>query len=169
MNSTIRTIPETKLVGKRVTMTFADNNTPALWRSFMPRQKEIQNTIGTNLYSMQIYEASFFNNFSSSAEFEKWAAIEVSDFSTIPLGMETYTLPSGLYAVFLYKGAASEGAKAFEYIFGTWLPGSDYALDNRPHFEILGEKYKNNDPSSEEEIWIPIKAKQQYCPRIKSA
>lgn len=41
----------------------------------------------------------------------------------------------------------------------TWLPASDYNLDNRPHFEVLGEKYKNNDPTSEEEIWIPIKLK----------
>jgi len=24
----------------------------------------------------------------------------------------------------------------------------------------LGDKYKNNDPNSEEEIWIPIKPKQ---------
>jgi hypothetical protein len=28
-----------------------------------------------------------------------------------------------------------------------------------PHFEVLGDKYKNNDPSSEEEVWIPIKPK----------
>jgi AraC family transcriptional regulator len=49
--------------------------------------------------------------------------------------------------------------KTFQYIFGTWLPNSEYVLDNRPHFEILGEKYKNDDPTSEEEIWIPIKAK----------
>jgi AraC family transcriptional regulator len=39
------------------------------------------------------------------------------------------------------------------------LPNSNYHLDDRPHFEILGEKYKNADPGSEEEIWIPIKAK----------
>jgi predicted transcriptional regulator YdeE len=32
-------------------------------------------------------------------------------------------------------------------------------IDNRPHFEVLGDKYKNNDPSSEEEIWIPIRKK----------
>jgi len=32
-------------------------------------------------------------------------------------------------------------------------------LDNRPHFEVLGEKYKNGDPESEEEIWIPVKEK----------
>ena len=34
-----------------------------------------------------------------------------------------------------------------------------YTLDDRPHFEILGEKYKNQDPDSEEELWIPIKPK----------
>ncbi|MFM9945765.1 MAG: GyrI-like domain-containing protein, partial [Bacteroidia bacterium] len=44
-------------------------------------------------------------------------------------------------------------------IYGTWIPNSEYNLDNRPHFEILGEKYKNNHPDSEEEIWIPIKPK----------
>ena len=29
-----------------------------------------------------------------------------------------------------------------------------------PHFEILGAQYKNNEPDSEEEIWIPIQLKQ---------
>ena len=36
-----------------------------------------------------------------------------------------------------------------------------YILDNRPHFEVLGGKYKNNDSNSEEEIWIPVKQKQE--------
>ena len=49
--------------------------------------------------------------------------------------------------------------RIFQYIFGTWLPTSIYTIDNLPHFEILGKKYKNNDPTSEEEIWIPIKLK----------
>ncbi|MEP1984886.1 MAG: GyrI-like domain-containing protein, partial [Maribacter dokdonensis] len=40
-----------------------------------------------------------------------------------------------------------------------WIPNSEYQLDGRPHFEVLGAKYKNNDPNSEEEVWIPIKAK----------
>jgi AraC family transcriptional regulator len=39
------------------------------------------------------------------------------------------------------------------------LPNSAYELDDREHFELLGEKYKNNDPNSEEEIWIPIRPK----------
>ncbi|EPE83362.1 GyrI-like small molecule binding domain protein [Leptospira noguchii str. 1993005606] len=40
------------------------------------------------------------------------------------------------------------------YIFQEWLPNSGYKL--KPHFELLGSKYKNNDPTSEEEVWIPI-------------
>jgi len=46
------------------------------------------------------------------------------------------------------------------YIMSQWLPNSKYILDHRPHFELLGAKYKNNSPDSEEEVWIPIKEKQ---------
>jgi hypothetical protein len=31
-------------------------------------------------------------------------------------------------------------------------------LNKRPHFAKMGEKYKNEDPDSEEELWIPIKS-----------
>ena len=141
-------------------MSFSDNKTFELWRSFMPRRKEIQNNIGTELYCIQVNGQMDFNNFNPNIKFEKWAAIEVTDFNTVPHEMETIILPGGLYAVFLYKGAASAAQKTFHNIFGTWLPNSDYALDDRQHFEMLGEKYKNEDPNSEEEIWIPIKPKQ---------
>ena len=125
----------------------------------MPRRKEILNSIGTDLYSIQTYESSFFSDFNPDKEFEKWAAIEVTNFDNVPAEMESFTLPGGLYAVFLYRGAASAAAESFRYILGTWLPASDYTLDDRPHFEILGEKYKREDPASEEEIWIPVKPK----------
>lgn len=156
----IKTLTEKKLVGNRMIMSFADNKTGELWRSFMPGRKEIQNNIGMEVYSIQIYAPLFFENFNPNAAFEKWAAIEVAGFDIIPNDMETFTLPGGLYAVFIYQGAASAAANLFQYILGDWLPNSEYTLDNRPHFEILGEKYKNNDPDSEEEIWIPIKPKE---------
>ena len=159
MQPRIELLREKKLIGKRMKMSFADNKTGELWRIFMPRRKEITNNIGTDLYSMQIYPTFFFDNFNPEIEFEKWATIEVSDFEIVPYEMATFTLPSGLYAVFLYKGAASAASSTFQYIFGIWLPDSVYNLDDRPHFEILGDKYINDDPDSEEEIWIPIKKK----------
>jgi len=143
-----------------MTMNLAENKTSELWRSFMPRRKEITNFLTTDLFSMQVYDPRLsFEDFNENTRFEKWAAVEVADFESIPDSMESIILSEGLYAVFLHKGAASEGARTFSYIFGTWLPGSEYQLDNRPHFEILGEKYKNDDPASEEEVWIPVKLK----------
>ncbi|MFV8325369.1 GyrI-like domain-containing protein [Flavobacterium sp. ZS1P14] len=143
-------------MGKRIQMSLINNKTRELWSHFMPRRKEIQNNIDTNLYSIQLYDPLYFNNFNPNTTFEKWAAIEVPDFNTIPYEMETFTLLAGCYAVFQHKG---QSTAIFETIFRTWLPNSEYLLDNRPHFELLGAKYKNNDPDSEEEIWIPIKAK----------
>lgn len=154
----IQTISPKKLIGLRLTMSFAHNRTADLWRSFMPRRKEIANTVGTDLYSLQVYKEDFFENFNPTAEFEKWALIEVSDFDTVPEGMETFVLSGGLHAVFHYKGNPANGAEVFRYILQDWLPQSDYQLDNRPHFEVLGEKYKNGSDDSEEEIWIPVKS-----------
>lgn len=159
MNPRIKTLKEKKLIGKKKIMSFAENKTNELWRSFMPCRKEIKNNIGSELYSIQIFTPSFFNNFNPSKEFEKWATMEVKNFDYVPDDMETFILPYGLYAVFYYRGTASEADETFRYIFSNWVPNSKYILDNRPHFEILGEKYKNEDPNSEEEIWIPVKPK----------
>jgi len=160
MTHRIEILPEKNLIGNRIKMSFASNKTFELWNSFMIRRKEIINNLTADLFSMQVYESpSYFEKFNPGAIFEKWAAVEVADFNTIPDGMETFVLPGGLYAVFIHKGAAGTGQKTFQYIFGTWLPASEYMLDDRPHFEILGEKYKNNDPGSEEEVWIPIRSK----------
>jgi AraC family transcriptional regulator len=146
-----------KLAGKRMTMSLAVNRTGELWRSLMPRRREITNNIGADLYSLQVYPEKYFEAFDPRREFQKWALVEVKDFGDLPDDIETFNLPGGLYAVFLHRGPASEGPKTFQYIFTKWLPRSLYVLDDRPHFEILGEKYKNEAPDSEEEIWVPVK------------
>lgn len=158
MTPRIEIIDEKKLVGKRKTMSYAEYRIGELWSSFMPRRKEIINNLSSDLISLVNYSATHFDNFKPTNEFERWAAMEVANFDNVPDEMETYILSSGLYAVFNYKGISSGAPAFFQYIYIEWLPNSDYILDDRPHFEILGEKYKNNDPSSEEEIWIPIKS-----------
>ncbi|MFE3867823.1 GyrI-like domain-containing protein [Flavobacterium sp. LS2P90] len=136
MNPRIETLLEKKLIGKRMTMSLANDKTPELWKSFMPRRKEIQNCIGSNLYFMQIYDPLYFKNFDSNTDFEKWATVEVTDFDKVPDEMDPFTITSGLYPVLTYKGDIISAPQVFQYIFTTWLPNSDYILDNRPHFEI---------------------------------
>lgn len=149
---------EKKLVGMRLAMSLVDNKTGELWRSFMLRRAQITNNLNTSMISMQVYSPNYFANFKLTNEFEKWATVEVQDFDHVPNDMLTYTLAGGLYAVFDYKGLSSDSS-VFQYIFATWLPNSEFVLDHRPHFEVLGDNYKNNDPTSEEEIWIPIRMK----------
>ncbi len=159
MEPKIEQLTSKKLVGRRLEMSLVNNRTGELWRGFMTQRKEINNVVGDDLYSLQVYPAGYFEKFNPGTPFEKWAAAEVVSFEDVPGGMETMTLPGGAYAVFLHRGPASAGPATFQYIYATWLPASDYVLDDRPHFEILDARYKNEDPSSEEEIWIPVKPK----------
>lgn len=158
MQPTVKTIPSKKLIGLHLQMSLANNKTGDLWKSFMPRRKEIKTPFTNQLFSLQVYDEEYFKVFNPTKEFTKCALIEVENFEDVPDGMSTFVLPEGMYAVFHYKGLNTE-ISIFQYIFGEWLPQSAYVLDHRPHFEILGEKYKNACPDSEEEIWIPIKLK----------
>ncbi len=160
MFSRIASLAPKKLVGYAATMSVVNNKTGMLWQRFMTNRSAITNAVGANLYSMQVYPPTYsFARFNPAAEFEKWATIEVSDFDAVPEGMETYLLQGGLYAVFIHRGTPAGFPQTMQYIFGQWLPTSDYQLDRREHFELLGERYKNNDPASEEEVWIPIQLK----------
>jgi AraC family transcriptional regulator len=155
MEPIVETIAEKKLVGMRSRMSLLDNKTGELWGSFMPGRRRIFNNVGSTLYSIEVYGPFYFDNFSPANSFEKWAAVEVTQFDSIPEGMERFTLQQGLYARFRYQGSSTDFS-IFEYIFTTWLPNSNFTLDNRPHFQVLGERYKNADPDSEEDICIPV-------------
>lgn len=157
MDFEVRIISEKKLVGQSRQMSFINNTTGMLWKGFGPRIKEIQYRIDTDKISLQIYSDDFMNN--PHMLFSKYAAVEVSKLEDIPLGLETYILQGGLYAVFPFKGSPLKDASMFfQKIFKEWLPKSAYKIDNaRPHFEILGEKYNPLSDESEEDIYIPIR------------
>jgi AraC family transcriptional regulator len=148
---------EKKLVGMHLPMSLSNDRTPELFKRFMPNKKSIENCVGMDIFEVVEYDPILeINSFTSATPFEKWAAVEVLNFSKLPSGMDTFVLPAGLYAVFIHKGPAHTFRTTFEFIFSTWLPQSAFHLDKRPQFQILGPKYKNNDPESEEEVWIPI-------------
>jgi len=160
LKARIEVFPGKMLVGKSLRMSLVENKTKELWQSFMIERATSEKTRNTELYSVQVYDnLDYFKNFKPQCEFQKFAGIEVIDFNNIPNGFEGMSIVIGLYAVFLHKGAASEFSKTAQFIFSEWLPNSKYVLDDRPHFELLGENYKNNHPDSEEEVWIPIKEK----------
>ena len=154
MSPEIREFPGKLFAGVRRRMSLVNDRTSELWREFRSREVEIPKRVAGETYSVKVYDSSYsFANFDPSAEFEKWAAAEVSDLSD---RFEMIEVPAGKYAVFLHKGTAADAPQTFGYIFGQWLPNSGFELDLRPHFDVMPEGYDPFDPNSEEEIWIPI-------------
>lgn len=149
---------KTRLIGKSVTLSLENNTTAALWQGFMPHLGEIKGRLNEELLSVASYPPAYFEDFDYATPFQKYAAVEVGADANLPVGLSEFILPPGLYVVFDYRGSSNDN-NIFQYIFAHWLPASPYELDSRPHFEVLGANYKNDDPESEEEIWIPVKQK----------
>ena len=147
------------IVGISTEMSLVQNKTSELWKSFRGRTKEILNRSSEYFISLQQYPSSYVENFDPHKKFVKWACVEVDAVENMPLGMGRLVVEGGLYAVFNYKGNAENAPAFFQYIYGKWIPNSEYILDDRPQFEVLDAKYKNNDSTSEEEVWGPIKTK----------
>ncbi len=149
---------ERKLIGLKTETCLADDKTTQMWQEFMPRRHEIKNNEDTGFYSVHVHNDNItLENFTEDVIFEKWAAVEVADFNDIPIKMFPYTLRAGMYAVFIHKGSASTFPKTMDYIMQVWLPDSEYKLDTRDIFTIMGEKYHGPyHPKSEEEVWIPV-------------
>ena len=146
-----------KIAGIRRTATFETNNMVIreIWPAFMKCKNQIKNQVSSWLFSIQIFDNSFPDE---KTKFEKWAAVEVNDFESVPENFDTLEIQGGLYAVFIHKGTASMSTNNF--IFNEWLPNSKYIFDNREQFEIMPPNYHPDDPEAEEEIWIPIKEKE---------
>jgi AraC family transcriptional regulator len=159
MHPRIEIIPQKKLVGHVKKMSIVDNKTFELFSGFMPFRKQIQNAVGMEIFEVMVYDHSYFKNFNPSHLFIKWAALEVSQPETKIESIQSLTLNEGLYAIFQFKGLPQGFGMFMNTILTEWLPQSDYELDDRPHFNVLGDKYINNHPDSEEDVYIPIKKK----------
>ncbi len=151
-------IKELKIIGISHKLSLTNDTTFQLWRTFMPRRNEIKNKVNGDLISIRYYNPPFsISNFSPNNEFIKVAGVVVNSNEALPQGMETFSIPAGKYAKFNYKGLPQNGGDFFKNIFTNWLPMSGLQIDHRPHFDIMGEKYKYNHPESEEELWFPVK------------
>jgi AraC family transcriptional regulator len=161
MQPRFETLAPTPLVGLRARMTLAADRSPELWRRFMPRRHEVPGRVEGRYISMAVRDrvsgADPSGLLPVDTPFDRWVAVEVNAAGGVPEGMESHIRSGGLYAVFVHRGPASAAPRTWGYIFGTWLPASQFELDDREHFEVLPEGYRPDDPAAEEEVWIPVR------------
>ena len=143
------------LCGKSTFMNLQTFSPASVWNQFMPRLSGITNRLNNDLISLRVFDGIPHFGPTANPNFTYWGGVEVNGPNE---GLEHLEIPAGTYAMFHYKGLSSDST-IWKYIYGQWLPTSLWELDDRPHFERLGAEYKNGDPSSEEDIFIPIRRK----------
>lgn len=147
------------VIGVCAEASFATNGevTPRLAKQFMPRLNELQSRTDSFRLSLQKYNNFNFEKFSPTTPFEKWIGVEVANIESVPAGMNAIEINTGNYLVIDFKGNIPEFITQWQYIHSTWLPASEFELDDRPHFERLSTSYNPMEEVNEEEIWIPVK------------
>ena len=79
MEPRIEQLKEKRLIGLRMSVNLTQYNIGELWKRFMPRRNEIQNSISNDLISLAVYGDSYFTDFNPTNQFETSTAAHRSN------------------------------------------------------------------------------------------
>ncbi|MBI4405968.1 MAG: AraC family transcriptional regulator [Deltaproteobacteria bacterium] len=130
---------------------------PELWTRFVQRVMGIPNRKGTHYFGVsEVIDLK-------EASFNYIACVEVDDKQTPPEGMVYREIPANTYAVFTHTNRTSSLhdslQETLQYIWGTWIPKSDYVPVKAPDFELYDERFNPMTMRGEIDICVPIKRK----------
>ena len=126
-----------------------------LWFDFQHKVNQVRNRIGTDAFG--IYEEYFETE--ESIGFSYICSVEVSDFDSVPEGMISRIISEQMYAVFRHNGSLSFLPETLKYIWGSWLPKSNYKYDEKPDFELYSPGIQPEDPDHLLFLHIPVSRK----------
>lgn len=153
---TIQQFPGTSLIGVSQRTSLLENITVELWQKATSLKPSSEYLVNNSMYAVELYPKDYFESFDPRREFTRWAAFPLQKGYEYCNELASLHIPKGKYAVFHYIGSSEDAQSLYQFIFQKWLASSGFELDHRPHFALMGEKYQNNHPLSEEDIWIPI-------------
>jgi len=155
MEPEIVTRRETKVIGIARQYQEEGLNIETLWSAFRPDVFQITNRVGDDAFG--IYEE--YHEHENNVGFSYICSVEVTDFDHVPEGMITRTIPEHLYAVFRHQGPVSYLPETLKYIWGSWLPKSNYEYQETPDFELYSPGTQPDDPDKVLFLYIPVSAK----------
>ncbi|RED48144.1 AraC family transcriptional regulator [Aestuariispira insulae] len=127
---------------------------PALWGQLRGRIPDIPAKTGKAAYGICSGKQPGDETFTYTA------CLDVSEIGHVPDGMRSIELPARTYAVFTHKVTSPDvpaGMKVtMQYIWGTWLPNSDYRYTGDPDFELTDDRFDPESLSGEIDIYIPV-------------
>ena len=148
--------PGFKTVGMIYTGKAGTDEIPELWGKFAQKMGNVPNRVNKDVCYGVV------NPFGSKEEegtIDYVAAVEVENFDNIPDGMVTAEIPEAYYAVFTHKGQIKNFMETIKYVYGEWLPKSEYNLTGTPELEIYDERFNPEADDSECDIYLPVAKK----------
>jgi len=155
MEPEIVTKAEMQVVGIANRYDSDDLDLRRLWSAFKPYVGKIPNRIGDCAFG--IYES--YEEEGDDVHFTYLCSVEVSSFEQTPEGMTTRFIPEQVYAKFTHRGSLASLNETLKYIWGSWLPKSNYEYMEKPDFELYLHGHNDSDPDSEMYLHIPVKEK----------
>ena len=149
-------LEETKIAGIRGMTSLSDNRLPGLWERFLREYQAFYASTGVGYGICETQRTTYTKD--GDVSFAALVGSPVKDVDRLPPTLAVKTLGAGRYAVFTHRGTFANLFKTYQYIFGTWLPASEEALDSREDFEVYEREVLSfDDPMNEVKICIPIK------------
>ena len=127
----------------------ANHEIPQLWEQFGPKMGILPHRIDA-LTCYGVCDAID----EEAKVFDYIAGCEGKPDEEVPDGMVTRAIPAQTYAVF--TTTLPEIRSTMDYIYGTWMPVSDYERGAGPEFELYGEEFNPDDPASRLYIYVPV-------------
>jgi len=151
-------IRDIKVAGIRGNTTMNDNVIPLLWEQFWQMRQSIPNTLPTSRAFGICESGEPIFTMDGDASFTEVVGIEVINFDNMPDSIVTKKIQSGKYAVFTHTGSLKNLRKTYEYIWGTWIPGTKEQVDIREDFEVYDLRYLGYEhPNTQFDIYVPLK------------
>lgn len=129
----------------------------ALWTDFLQRKHEIKDA--RKGFALGICGPTIAGIEKAPDDtFVYMAALPVRDTGSVPEGMVLCEIPSGRYAAFTHRGKLSDLPQTVKFIWGTWLPQSEYEyIETQPDFELYDDRFDSASETGEIDIYVPIR------------
>lgn len=148
------TLEKSTFLGFPTETSLLEDQTALVFKQLMIWRKDSEEHRAQPVYDIKVYPEAYFSSFNPSRSFTKWAAVLQKDKMQVE-ELQSYVVDKGLYLCFTCEGHVS--AQFFQELYSSWLPQSEYELDDRPHFDKLWPDPAQRGAVIKEEIYIPVK------------
>lgn len=130
---------------------------PSIWGRFMEVVSGIPSAASDSGHGLSL------NVDLEDGSFDYVAGVPVSRVERLPAGVVAETLPALTWAVFGHRVRSlplhEELAPTYRWIFGTWLPSSDWEYPVAADFERYPPGFDPGEARGTIEIWLPVRAR----------